>query len=813
MDEKTLRRALALVPFLAAASCGGGGGGAGSSPTPPPPPPNQPPVAEIVAASDAVELGRTVLDGSTSSDPDGPIATFEWSQLSGPTITIVDPASPTTEITLPSVTASEQIEVQLRVTDSAGAASSASVTVQVHPDDDPTVAVQFPCADCRVVGEFISVRGTASSETGRQIVLAGDDLAVTVSTTAGSVVARPDDSGQWVAEDVPIPVDDDVEFAIVASDFQNRTATTQLRVENRITLTGGFFEVDPIVLDRVYVFERHHFLDRIVELNRSNAYRVIFEATDPSLDDRFGHVRTMSYDHVRNRLIILGSNTTNPIVGVDVATGATEVLSGADKGAGADFVGATAMDIDVDDNLAVVFDQTAVPQAMISVDLDTGDRSALTTPPATFSAMTVDAANDRFFIQLAELWQYDRGTDTWSNLPIASSAPIVDSLDYDPARSSILRIARLAGQISSFNLATNSNDILIDVSATTSGLLHPTHVRVDLVGDRYLVGDLSLGPNSFATSGNLYAIDPSTGDDQVWYDASRGNGIQIRDATNLSLDDDAGVLYLLSDQGQSLVRVALDTGDRSIVSGASTGSGQTFGSATDLTINVAQNLAYVSDRLLNAVLTVDLATGDRQLLSDAANGTGPAIDVPTALQFDAASGRLFLVNAGNGALLEVDPATGNRTSISDATSPGDPFDFPVGLSLELQNDRILVADETVQSERHVIYSVSISTGARTVVARRGVGAQARPFSSRDVQIDSDRGVVFAVGNGLVTRLESGSNGPVTLSDWETGNGEANWNLSKIAYSEDRQMLFGFDPNYGAVFAIDAVTGDRVVVSR
>ncbi len=95
---------------------------------------NEPPVADAGSNQTADEGSSVTLDGSGSSDPDDGIASYEWSQISGTTVTLSDNTSFSPTFTLPDVgPEGESLIFKLTVTDNGGLKSSSECTVKVNP--------------------------------------------------------------------------------------------------------------------------------------------------------------------------------------------------------------------------------------------------------------------------------------------------------------------------------------------------------------------------------------------------------------------------------------------------------------------------------------------------------------------------------------------------------------------------------------------------------------------------------------------------------------------------------------------------------
>lgn len=121
--------------------------------TPPVVVPNQPPAANAGQDLTAVENTRVALDGSGSTDPDGTLTSFQWTQTGGTPVAIDGAAAARASFTAPVVGSDgETLTFRLTVTDDDGTPSIAAVSVNVFKsaatdadgDQVPDVLDQFP---------------------------------------------------------------------------------------------------------------------------------------------------------------------------------------------------------------------------------------------------------------------------------------------------------------------------------------------------------------------------------------------------------------------------------------------------------------------------------------------------------------------------------------------------------------------------------------------------------------------------------------------------------------------------------------------
>jgi hypothetical protein len=124
---------------------------------------NQPPVAN--AGSNIIitlPTSGTALNGTGSSDPDGFISKYSWSQVSGPNTATISSASSAT----PGISNLVQgtYTFKLVVTDNSNATSSATVSVTVNPasSNKPPVSIAGPDITLRLPTNSATIDGTTS---------------------------------------------------------------------------------------------------------------------------------------------------------------------------------------------------------------------------------------------------------------------------------------------------------------------------------------------------------------------------------------------------------------------------------------------------------------------------------------------------------------------------------------------------------------------------------------------------------------------------------------------------------------------------
>jgi hypothetical protein len=94
---------------------------------------NHPPIADAGPATATMVEGATIgLDGSSSSDPDGDVITYRWTQKTGPPLTFSDPLAMQPSVTSSDVTTDEVAVVELTVTDTSGLQGTDKISIAIE---------------------------------------------------------------------------------------------------------------------------------------------------------------------------------------------------------------------------------------------------------------------------------------------------------------------------------------------------------------------------------------------------------------------------------------------------------------------------------------------------------------------------------------------------------------------------------------------------------------------------------------------------------------------------------------------------------
>jgi hypothetical protein len=173
-----------IAALLLLTSCGGGGGG--STPA------NVAPTANAGTAQTVNAGAAVTLNGTASSDADGSIAGYAWTQTNaGNAVTLSSASASQPTFTAPSVVATATLTFRLVVTDNRGAASAAStVTITVNPVGPAPVTVsglvRFSRVPFRSTSPFGLDYASAAFQPSRGVIVQARDAAQNVLATGAT---------------------------------------------------------------------------------------------------------------------------------------------------------------------------------------------------------------------------------------------------------------------------------------------------------------------------------------------------------------------------------------------------------------------------------------------------------------------------------------------------------------------------------------------------------------------------------------------------------------------------------------------------
>jgi len=297
-------------------------------------------------------------------------------------------------------------------------------------------------------------------------------------------------------------------------------------------------------------------------------------------------------------------------------------------------------------------------------------------------------------------------------------------------------------------------------------------------------------------------------------------------------------LYAGTDQRGALFRVNPATGNRTLVSDFGNPAQGPLGldpfvvAFAPVGIVVADQRAGTSCNPISgcgAIFVVDPTTGARTLLSDfgdPAQGPTGLIDLYGIVA--EASGDLLVTDqsaggSGQGLLFRVSPADGTRTIVSNFADPGQgpTGGEPSGVAIEASGT-ILVADANTSGfPSGVIFRIDPQTGQRTIVSDFLDGAQGplgelpidvQPGFGNDLWVPDQTGGAGA-GYGQLFRVDAITGNRTIVSTFGSdAEGPIGYNQNDVKLDRDgRLLVLDFDAgtnSQGALFEVDPATGAR-----
>ena len=530
-------------------------------------------------------------------------------------------------------------------------------------------------------------------------------------------------------------------------------------------------------------------------------------STDPSLDLEFAN--GIALDAANQRAFVVNSALVSNIIAIDLATGERRVVTSADVGQGpaiGQFNDAVYDDVTVPSQPRLLVSDTQA-KAILAVDIATGDRTVLSSNAEAGRAFEVPGR-----------MKLD---------PMQHRVLVVDGMSSASGQSSynVNRAALIAVDLPSGERTTLSDPFV------GTGFLPETPFA--------LAFDAAHGQAYLANvwGGEIAALDLTRATRRLLTDSDVGSGEQLLLPAGLAIEAPRPATapsFLIADELLgSLLRVDALTGERVELSGQHRGSGPSFFFPEEVVLAPTSPTqaarAFVVDAGLNAVLSVDLATGDRVELSGPNVGAGPGMgntDYFTlkGMALDATHNRLLVANEGIGnppaAIYAVDLTSGDRTVISSASQ---------GTGPALVQPNGIVVDASAESDHPSAFvlnnggisRVDLNTGNRSTFSSLSpaVGLGDPLFSPQRGVFDAEQGTLLVCDYfGFLVGVRANGNRGLISGQAGTGSSTVGNGPSfdaPFAIQADFAHRVGYvaDSTRVALFAVDLVSGDRVLISR
>jgi len=192
-----------------------------------PEPDNRPPSADAGEDQTVDERATVQLDADGSTDPDGDILTYNWTQTAGPSVTLSEQLVTAPTFTAPTVTEETTLTFQTKARDGNGGTDTDTVNVTVLPVNDPPTADAGPD---QTVNSGATVTLNASGSTDPE----GDTLAYEWEPVSRANVTLSDAdtaTPSFTASDVDVETVLSFEVTVSDGNGGTDTDTVDIRIE------------------------------------------------------------------------------------------------------------------------------------------------------------------------------------------------------------------------------------------------------------------------------------------------------------------------------------------------------------------------------------------------------------------------------------------------------------------------------------------------------------------------------------------------------------------------------------------------------
>jgi len=599
---------------------------------------SQPPVAKAGLDATAFSGDLVLLDGASSTD-DRSIVSFQWQQISGPVVSLINDKSAISSFNAPIIIG--DLIFQLAVIDADGQQSIDQITIHAEGVlSQPPVAMAGQ--DTSVFNEYLVLLDGTGSVDDVAIVtyhweqVSGANIALISSDSAISSFTSPATSGY-------------LEFRLSVADANSQISTDKIRI-----YVGG---AAPALTAQAGV-DASYYTNQKAELDGT--------ASSPMVGITEYHWQQVSGAEVE----LLNANSV--VAGFE-APGEPGVLSF--QLTVTDWQGTSAMDtvqIDIRPPAAL---QVAFPSNKSIYHGSTIDVvGSINMPKIDKASLSVEAEMGLGWVSTEVsnegLWRVPdvgiNSTDGQASLQVRvmqegkelerENYTIYTSLEFDSQADFVypgsgdMAYAVEAERILEVNVATGGRSVLSSRKVGEGSMDgYFSSAVLDIDNNRLLVGK--------GKPGVIIEVDLSNGDRKELLTWDKG------DVASIHLDSVNQRVFVSSCFLKTLFSIDLKTNIVTEISSKNRGLGAELNCIIGMAYDNGQKSIYAVDKGERSVIKIDVETGDRNLVSSAVRGEGRDFRTLDSLELD--SDRLIVIDRLYSELIAVDINTGDRTIFSN----------------------------------------------------------------------------------------------------------------------------------------------------
>ncbi|WP_414829226.1 PKD domain-containing protein [Alteromonas sp. H39] len=787
---------------------------------------NSAPVISISGPSEAVETTTIALDGAATSDADDNIVSYQWTQESGPQVTIGSPTSSSTSLTLPVVEDDTVAQFALGVVDALGLASSKTVNVTILANEPPEVTLAFPPQRGRFYDDTLRIRGGITDD--RNLELA--EVTVEANNTEYDVIRESDES---YSASVPVSISDS-ELTVNVSATDNIGETSEVvssTLNIAVTIEEGLLALDSTQSNIAYIASKTNNNYRILEWNMAdNAMRVLHEpqtATTPVS----GQLKEMKYDSNSNRLFMLMFADSNVFTTLSLDDGSVSELIPA-GGSGVEVNQVVSFSLSADGNTAYLLDDGL--DALIEADIN-NETMTIVSDDTTGTGLGFELSyqsnvfvrnNGSVVVYDGELHHvYSVDTATGNRTIVSSSAMDVGAgpdINFWRAtyNSDEDTMAGLGSQnrLYSIDLSTGDRELVAAFNDELQGAA--TDLLWDAENSRYLTSLFRPGSNSIDRyTENKIAALTAAGNINVLFEDNVGTGDKRSMNADIHYSATDGTLYGISQDSLSGNTDALVAFDIATLTTTELAYGSAeLDSVSHIAVHPNGGDIYFTNESERAIYRYDIAADTTTKLTDVTDGTNPDLLLPTDMAINESGSDLYLTVTGatdGPALIQVTLSDASTRIVTNNTI-GTNSSLIAPRSLLIADDVAYVGNNGNGDTATVnLQEIDLSTGD-TVIATDNNSFPGSIFinSFDDLLLSEDGETLLVVNNGSIAAVElaTGEKTLISANLQNFGKGEL-VNFTKIAKGTSANTVFAVDSLKGAVYLVNTMNGDRVMVQR